>query len=495
MQGISKSFFKNKVLDNVHLKVKEGSVHALMGENGAGKSTLMKILAGVYKADSGEIFIDGQKVEILSPTAAQKLGIAMIHQELSALPEMTVAENIFLSREPGKLGLVDYKKMHEDTAVLMKTLKIDISSKKKMKELRVADQQMVEIAKAISLDARIIIMDEPTSAITDKEVDTLFEIIRSLTKQGKSIIYISHKMDEVFKICDEITILRDGSFIGTWPASELDDASLIKQMVGRELKDVFPKVDVPIGDNLIEIKNLSCHNQFEDISFNVRKGEILGVAGLVGSGRTEVMQTIFGLAPSDEGQIIFEGKVLNTKTPTDAIKHGIAFVTEDRKKEGIIPDMGVGQNVTLPFMSQFCSKFINQYLGFIVDRRKEADTIEKQIKALGIKTKSSKQTIASLSGGNQQKVILAKWLTGDPSVLILDEPTRGIDVGAKAEIYKLMCEFVSRGKAIIMVSSEMPEVMGMSDRIIVMSNRKLGGELNRSEFSQERIMDLAVSHL
>jgi len=487
MHDIDKSFYLNKVLQGVQIKVKAGSVHALMGENGAGKSTLMRILAGILRCDKGTVYIAGEQVEIGSPSEARHLGVAMIHQELSSLLDMTVAENIYLSREPGKCGMVDYKRMYRDTETLMKRLKMQIDPKAKMRKLRVADQQMVEIAKAISFNARIIIMDEPTSAITDREVETLFGIIRSLKEQGKAIIYISHKMDEVFQICDEITILRDGQYVGSWLAPELDGDSLIKNMVGRELNEIFPKVQVPIGDTLLEVKNLNCKGQFHDVSFKVHRGEILGVAGLVSAGRTEVMRTLFGLAPADSGEIVLDGKPIKAKKPIDAIDKGIAFVTEDRKKEGIVPQMSVAHNITLPSMKRFCRG--------LIDRRKESKTITEQIKALSIKTKAPSQVVASLSGGNQQKVILSKWLLGEPKLLILDEPTRGIDVGAKAEIYKLMCAYVAKGNAIIMVSSEMPEVMGMADRIVVLSNRSMGGELAREEFTQENIMQLAVSNM
>lgn len=487
MRDIKKSFYSNKVLQDVQLQVEAGSVHALMGENGAGKSTLMKILAGVHNMDSGSIEIDGSKVDINSPSQAQRQGVAMIHQELSSLLDMTVAENIFLSREPGKMCMVDYKQMYRKTTELMERLKMSINPKAKMRSLRVADQQMVEIAKAISLDARIIIMDEPTSAITDREVDTLFEIIRSLTKQGKAIVYISHKMDEVFRICDHITVLRDGQYVGSWSTDEINHDTLIKNMVGRELNEIFPKSIVPIGENLLEVRNLSCKGQFEDISFTVRQGEILGVAGLVSAGRTEVMHTLFGLSPAESGEIIFEGKRIHPKRPSDAIGSKIAYVTEDRKEEGLVLPMSVAHNITLSSMKRFCRG--------LIDRKKERETIVKQIESLRIKVQTPKHAVASLSGGNQQKVVLAKWLLDSPKLLILDEPTRGIDVGAKAEIYKLMCEFVAKGNAIIMVSSEMPEVMGMADRILVLSNRRMGGELEKQDFSQENIMQLAVCNM
>lgn len=487
MQGIEKSFSMVRVLQGVDLRVNGGSVHALMGENGAGKSTLMKILAGIYQEDNGKIYIQGQEVQISSPREAQQLGIAMIHQELSYIPEMTVAENIFLSREPGGPGLVNYTKMNQQAAELMQQLKMGISPKAPMRSLKVADQQMVEIAKAISLNARVIIMDEPTSAITDKEVDTLFSIIENLKEQGKAVIYISHKMDEVFRICDEVTVLRDGGFIGTWKAEELNQDLLVQQMVGRQLEEVFPKYQVPIGDELLRVENLGLEGQFKEIGFSVRRGEILGVAGLVGAGRSEVMRSLFGLEPADKGSIVFEGEKIQIKSPSQAIRKGIAYVTEDRKKEGIIPELSVGENITLSSLWRTTK--------MVIQRKLEKRRIESQMQALNVRASSAAQLVGLLSGGNQQKVILAKWFLCEPKLLILDEPTRGIDVGAKAEIYKIMCDYVAKGNSIIMVSSEMPEVMGMADRIVVLSNRQFGGELNRDEFTQENIMKLAIAKL
>lgn len=488
MKDIFKSFNGVNVLHGVHFSLKQGAVHALMGENGAGKSTLMKILAGVIKCDSGSISINGKIVDISSPSDSQNLGIAMIHQELSPIPEMTVAENIYFGREPVKGLFVDYKQLYKQTGELLQRLHIDINPREKLKSLKVADQQLVEIAKAISYNAEIIIMDEPTSAITDKEVNNLFIIINNLKKAGKGIIYISHKMDEVFRISDDITVLRDGGYVNSWSAKDINNDILIKNMVGRDLKDIYPKVHVPIGEKVLEIKNLTLNDRFYNINLDVKRGEILGIAGLVGAGRTETMQALFGLTPADEGDIIFEGKPLKLKKPKEAIKHGIAYVTEDRKGEGIVPFMSVAHNITFASMDDFVK-------GFLIDQTNEDKVIQNQISSLRIKTQGKKQLVASLSGGNQQKVVLAKWLIKNPKLLILDEPTRGIDVGAKAEIYKLMCEYVAKGNSIIMISSEMPEVMGMADRIVVFSNRKLAGELEREEFVQESIMRLAVSKM
>lgn len=488
MRGIEKSFNSVQVLHGVDFTLRAGTVHALMGENGAGKSTLMKALAGIHKVDKGTIKVRGEQVEIISPRHSQELGIAMIHQELSPVPEMTVAENIFLGREPKKGLFLDYTTLYKNTEELLKSLKVVINPRARVGSLKVADQQLVEIAKAISLNAEIIIMDEPTSAITDKEVDNLFEIIRDLKKQGKGIIYISHKMDEIFRISDDITVLRDGNYVNTWEAKDIDNNTLIKNMVGREITEIYPKTEVPIKETILEVKNFSMGRKFEDISFEVRRGEIFGIAGLVGAGRTELMHALFGLDKPDAGEVIFEGKPLEVKKPKDAIANGIAYVTEDRKEEGLVLEMSIAQNITLSSMKELSA-------GLFVKEREERLKVQEQIEKLRIKLNSPRQLVKSLSGGNQQKVVLAKWMMKDPKLLILDEPTRGIDVGAKAEIYRLMCEYVAKGNAIIMISSEMPEVMGMADRILVLSNGKKGGELKREEFVQEHIMHMAVSHI
>ncbi|BDF06045.1 Ribose import ATP-binding protein RbsA [[Clostridium] hylemonae DSM 15053] len=488
MKGIEKSFNTVKVLHGVDLILRKGTVHALMGENGAGKSTLMKVLAGIHKCDAGTVTVKGKSVDIQSPKHSQALGIAMIHQELSPVPEMTVAENIYLGREPGGRLFVDYAAMYRQTEELLESLKVHISPKEKVGSLKVADQQLVEIAKAISLNAEIIIMDEPTSAITDKEVDNLFSIIRDLKDQGKGIIYISHKMDEIFQISDDITVLRDGQYVNTWKAEEIDNNILIKNMVGRELTEIFPKSEVPISDTILEVRNFTLGNKFQDISFKVKRGEIYGIAGLVGAGRTELMHALFGLDRPDKGEIIFDGKPLHIRKPKDAIREGIAYVTEDRKQEGLVLEMSVGQNISLASMKELSR-------GLFINEREENSLVKDEIERLRIRLHSPRQLVKSLSGGNQQKVVLSKWMIKNPKLLILDEPTRGIDVGAKSEIYKLMCEYAARGNAIIMISSEMPEVMGMADRMLVLSNGKVGGELNRSEFAQESIMQMAVSHI
>ena len=488
MKQIIKSFNGVEVLHGIDFSLRAGTVHALMGENGAGKSTLMKVLAGVHKCDDGEIWLKGKKTEIQSPRHAQELGIAMMHQELSPVPEMTVAENIFLGREPRKGLFVDYKKMYADTEKLLGEMKVRVSPRAKIGRLKVADQQLIEISKAISLNADIIVMDEPTSAITDQEVEILFKTIANLKKKGTGIIYISHKMDEIFRIADDITVLRDGTYVNSWEAKDIDNNTLIKNMVGRELNEIFPKIKVPAKDVVMEVRHFTKENQFEDISFLVREGEILGIAGLIGAGRTELMNAIFGLEKPDSGEVFFEGKKVEIRRPSDAIRHGIAYVTEDRKNEGLVLEMGVGQNITIASMKTLSS-------GMFIKRQEEKKTIDDQIRALRIKVHSPRQLVGKLSGGNQQKVVLAKWMMKNPKLLILDEPTRGIDIGAKSEIYKLMGEFVEKGNSIIMISSEMPEAMGMSDRILVLSNGRLSGELSREEFVQEDIMKMAVSYI
>lgn len=483
LKDIHKSFYGVEVLHGVNFVLRSGTVHALMGENGAGKSTLMKVIAGVHDADSGQILLDGKEVTIPSPARARELGIAMIHQELATEPEMSVAENIYLGREPGRFGMVDYHQLYRQTGELLNKLGISINPRSKMKQLRVADQQMVEIAKAISQNARVVIMDEPTSSITDKEVENLFEMIRGLKASGVGIIYISHKMDEIFRICDEMTILRDGTYIDTFKAAEVDENTLIKSMVGRDLGVQFPKTEVPIGETILEVQHLTRAGQYEDISFKLHKGEILSFAGLVGAGRTELMHSIFGITKPDSGKILLNGEEVNFKSPREAIQHGIAYVTEDRKGEGLVLPMSVEKNITIASLQSFVKN------GFL-QKKKEAEVVKEEVASLGIKVAKPSLSVKSLSGGNQQKVVLAKWMIASPNILIFDEPTRGIDVGAKAEIYKIMCDYVSKGNAILMVSSEMPEAMGMSDRMIILSNHRCSGELSRNEFNQEAIAQM-----
>jgi inositol transport system ATP-binding protein len=486
MENITKEFPGVKALDNIQLKVRKGTVHALMGENGAGKSTLMKIIFGIYSHDKGTIKYKGQEIKLSGSKDALSRGISMIHQELSPVPQMTVADNIFLGREATfGFGWINRKKMIADTKKLFETLKIDIDPNSKMIDLSIANTQMVEIATAISYDADLIIMDEPTSAITDKEVEHLFEIIASLKAKGVTIIYISHKMDEIFRICDEITVFRDGQFVGTKEASELNQESLIQMMVGREIKQVFHKEDAEIGDVVLSVKNLSRKGKFEDISFEVKKGEILGISGLMGAGRTEVIESIFGIHPPDSGEIFISGAKVTIKSPRDAIKHKMGLLTEDRKITGALLPLSIRDNMIISNIDNYLNKakFIN---GKLVD-----DMCALFVERLSIKTPSLNQLIINLSGGNQQKVLLARWLLNNPDILILDEPTRGVDVGAKAEIHKIMSRLAQTGKAIIMISSELPEVLGMSDRIVVMHEGVKKGELSKEEANQEKIMEMA----
>lgn len=488
MRGISKSFYGNQVLHAVDFSLEAGSVHALMGENGAGKSTMMNILIGIHKKDGGTIRIEGQEVNIEKPADAKQLGIAMIHQELSSVSEMSIAENIYLGREPKKRGLLDYRQMYRQTEELLGMLNIELNPRQRMGSLRVADQQLVEIAKAVSQDAKIVIMDEPTSSITDREVENLYSIIRDLKMRGTGIVYISHKMDEVYTITDKITVLRDGHSIATWNTAEVTNEMVIKAMVGRELTEQYPKREVEMGEAILELKKLTRKGQFEDISFKVHRGEILGLVGLVGAGRTETMQALFGMTKPESGEIILKGQKVNFSCPADAIKSGIAYVTEDRKGEGLVLPMSIGHNITLSSLKELSGKL------FIRDRE-EKKSIVHEVENLKVKTTSPNLPVKMLSGGNQQKVVLAKWMLKDPDVIIFDEPTRGIDVGAKAEIYKLMGDFVAQGKAVIMISSEMPEAMGMSDRLVVLSNHRISGELRREEFSQKSIMQMAMHYM
>jgi len=489
MNGICKSFPGVKALDNATLKVRPGTVHALCGENGAGKSTLMKCLFGIYTKDEGEIKIDGVPTNIVNPYDALKKGIAMVHQELQPIKERSIAENIYCGRFPTKFGLfVDHKKMYEDTERLLKEVRMDFDPKVKLSTLSVSQMQSVEIAKAVSANARIIIMDEPSSSLTQNEVDNLFDIINSLRKKGISIIYISHKMDEILTISDDVTIMRDGQYIGTWEAKELTIDMIVTKMVGRELKNLYPpKANVP-GDVIFEVKGLSSitAKSFQDISFQLRKGEILGIGGLVGAQRSELMEGIFGIRGIKHGSISYKGRPLKIKRPHDAIKNGIALLTEDRRATGIFGVLSVADNVSIASLDKLVR------YGFWLSVRKIEELVRENVSKLSIKTPSSKTKIQSLSGGNQQKVIISRWLANNPDILILDEPTRGIDVGAKYEIYTIIADLAKQGKSIIMISSEMPELIGMSDRILVMCDGRIRGEVSGEEATQENIMSLAT---
>ena len=483
MKGISKSFGGVHALKGVDLKLRAGHIHALMGENGAGKSTLMKILLGAYQPDEGKIIYQGKEIHLKDVGDGLKMGFSIVNQELMQMDEMTVAENMFMGRFPGN-AFVDRRKINDETQKIFEKLGIKgIKPNIKLKKLSLAYRQLVEIAKAVSYDSKVLVMDEPTSALMDREIQILFRILRGLKAQGVAIVYISHKMEEIFKICDEITVLRDGEFIGHEEASKLDNEKLVRMMVGRELKDMYSKSETKKGDVALEIKNLSCGDTFKDVSFSVKHGEVIGFAGLMGAGRSEVMETIFGLRKKTGGVIIKDGKELHINSPKDAINNKLAFVTEDRKGTGLFLNMPIFFNSSLSALDLLAP-------GFMVNGFKEKKAVTDMLDQLYLKRGSIKDKASSLSGGNQQKVVLAKWLLTEPDVLILDEPTRGIDVGAKKEIYSLIDKLAASGKAIIVISSEMPEVIGVSDRILVMHEGRLKGELSCSDVTQEKIMSL-----
>lgn len=483
MRNIVKEFPGVRALKGVHLQVRPGTVHTLMGENGAGKSTLMKCLVGIYKPTSGEIVFDGNKVEFHAPVQALRAGISMIHQELSPVPERSVCENLWMGRLPMKGIVVDEKKMRQDARELFQRLNLDLDPDAKMGDLTVAKMQMVEIAKAVSYNSKIVIMDEPTSALTESEVEHLFRIIDDLKKRNVAIIYISHKMDEIFRISDDITVYRDGEYVATDRAENLDVDKVISLMVGREMNNIFPKVECPIGETVLKVENLSSGKAFRDVSFELRKGEILGFAGLVGAGRTEIVETIFGMRPKTGGRIIKNGKELHIKNPRDAIANKIGLLTEDRRGNGIVGLQSVGTNTVLASLKRY---------GFVMKQRRMRDDAEKYAQALNVKTPSLDTLIMNLSGGNQQKVLVARWLLTDPDILIMDEPTRGIDVGAKAEIHSLITKLAGEGKAIIMISSELPEILGMADRVLVMHEGEMTGIIDRKDATSDLIMAYAT---
>lgn len=486
VSGINKSFPGVKALDNVNFAVRKGTVHALCGENGAGKSTLMKIINGIYKADSGQIFLDEKPVTIKDPIQARDYGIAMIAQELNYVPEMSIEENLFLGRLPvTKFGNVDWKRVRRETIEFLKQENLPYKPDQKLKTLTVSDIQMLEIIKAISNNAQIVIMDEPTSAITNREVEVLFSKIAELKKKGVSIIYISHKMEEVFRIADDITVLRDGKTVETHPASEIDLDKVIALMVGRKMDNVYPKEEVEIGEPILEVEGLGSKGVFKDINFKANKGEIVGFAGLMGAGRTETMRAIFGLDPYDEGKIKVHGKEVTIKKVSDSIAQKVVMLSEDRRRYGIIPIRSVMENASISSLDKII-------YGGRWHPKEEKELVSKYFEKMHVKTPSLETAIQGLSGGNQQKVLLAKWMLRDPDVLILDEPTRGIDVGAKFEIYRLMTDLVKEGKTVIMVSSELPELIGMCDRIYIMNKGRITGCLNKDEFSQETIMRYAM---
>ncbi|NNH62762.1 sugar ABC transporter ATP-binding protein [Rhizobium laguerreae] len=486
-EGVRKEFPGVVALDDVQFRLKRASVHALMGENGAGKSTLMKILAGIYTPDKGDIRLKGIEIQLKSPLDALENGIAMIHQELNLMPFMTVAENIWIRREPkNRFGFIDHGVMHRMTEELFTRLNISIDPDIEVRFLSVANRQMVEIAKAVSYNSDVLIMDEPTSALTEREVEHLFRIIRDLRAQGIGIVYITHKMNELFEIADEFSVFRDGRYIGTHASTDVTRDDIIRMMVGREITQMFPKEEVPIGEVVLSVKDLCLKGVFTNVSFDVRAGEILGVAGLVGSGRSNVAETLFGVTPASSGSIELYGKPVTISSPTEAIRNRMAFLTEDRKDTGCLLILDILENMQIAVLQD---KYVKG--GFVQQGAVEA-TCEDMAKKLRVKTPNLYERVENLSGGNQQKVLIGRWLLTDPRILILDEPTRGIDVGAKAEIHRLVTEMARNGVAVVMISSEMPEVLGMSDRIMVMHEGRVTGFLNRDEATQIKVMELAA---
>ncbi len=487
MRNVMKRFPGVLALNNVQFDLRPGEVHCLVGENGAGKSTLMKILAGAQPMDSGEILLSGEAVDIHSPHHAQELGISMIYQEFNLSPYLSVAENIFLGREPrlGKSPFINWTKMYNDAREILGRIRVDLDVRKPVNECSVAQQQMVEIGKAISFNSKIIVMDEPSATLTDHELRALFDLINTLRRQDIGLIYISHRLEEIFEIGNRVTVMRDGEYIGTHAVCDLTRDEIIRMMVGRELKDEFPKEIFERGKESLRVENLSRHGAFENVSFSLSAGQIVGLTGLVGAGRTEVARAIFGADRIDGGQIFLDGQPATVRSPQDAIRQGIGLLTEDRKGQGLVLGMTVRENTSLANLKSLVKMLF-------VDRRRERAITEQYVKELQIKTPSIEQVAQNLSGGNQQKVVLAKWLFTQSRILIFDEPTRGIDVGAKVEIYKLMNELARKGVSILMISSELPEVLGMCDRVLVMHEGRLAGELDRGEATQERIMQLAT---
>ena len=486
MKGIDKSFGSNQVLKDAGFVLADGEVHALMGENGAGKSTLMKILTGVYTKDAGTIYVDGREVNYKNLQEAEKAGIVFIHQELNVLYDLTVEENLFIGKEiKGKFGFCNQKAMRKKAEEALGRLGVHISPAEVMSNLSVGQQQMIEICKALMVDAKVIIMDEPTAALTQSETLVLFDVIRSLKKQGISIVYISHRMEEIFELCDRISVLRDGTYIGTKNIPETNMNEIVKMMIGREIGERYPVRNCKIGDTVLKVKDLTSSGVFHNVSFEVKAGEVLGVSGLMGAGRTEIMQAIFGNLHCDSGSIEINGKEVHIKSPIQAMKCGIGFITEDRKVEGLMLEESIEKNIALANLPRVSNHHV-------MDRKKEDDLVKKGIEELHIKCFGPDHECNHLSGGNQQKVVFAKWIYTDPKILILDEPTRGVDIGAKKEIYTIINELAAKGVAIIMVSSELPEVLGMSDRIMVVREGEVRGIIGREEANQENIMTLAT---
>lgn len=486
MRGIDKSFGSNQVLKQAGFTLESGEVHALMGENGAGKSTLMKILTGVYTKDAGTVLVDGKEVNYKNPQEAEKAGIVFIYQELNVMFDLTVEENLFMGKEiHGKFGICDKKAMQKKAQEALNTLGVNISPKTVMSELSVGQQQMVEICKALMADAKVIIMDEPTAALTQSETVALFKVIESLRKKGVSMVYISHRMEEIFELCDRITVLRDGSYIGVKNIPETNMNEIVMMMIGREIGERYPSRDVKVGKEVLKVKGLTRKGTFHDVSFSVRAGEVLGVSGLMGAGRTEIMQAIFGNLSYESGTIEIDGKEVKISNPRQAMEHGIGFITEDRKTEGLMLDKSIRENISLCNLGRISKSFV-------VSKEAEKDMVGEAIKELHIKCFGPFHECNNLSGGNQQKVVLAKWILTNPKILILDEPTRGVDIGAKKEIYSIINKLAAQGVAIIMVSSELPEVLGMSDNIMVVREGEVRGIISYEEANQERVMTLAT---
>ncbi|MED0672523.1 sugar ABC transporter ATP-binding protein [Aneurinibacillus aneurinilyticus] len=487
MTGIDKSFGKVNVLKNVSFSLEKGEIHALMGENGAGKSTLMKILTGIYTKDAGNIRVRGQEVEIGSPKEAEQLGIAVIHQELNIIPQLTVMENMFLGRDLcyGKTGILRTREMKQRTREYLNRLGVHLDPGMEAGKLSIGQQQMIEIARALSVNAEVLIMDEPTAALTDREIEALFNVMRELRSQGVGIVYVSHRMEEIFAMCDRISVLRDGIFVGTETIKETDLDTVVRMMVGRQLGERFPERNTAIGEERLRVEELSDGEIISNISFFARRGEVLGIAGLMGSGRTEIARTLFGVSEKQTGKVFLDGKEVRIRKPDDAIAHGIAFVTEDRKAQGLVLGLSVRENIALTNLNALSQNGV-------MSGAKEEQLVRDMIQRLNIKASSGEQTVKSLSGGNQQKVVIGKWLGIMPKVLILDEPTRGVDIGAKKEIYNIMNQLTAEGVTIIMISSELPEILGMSDRILVMHEGRLAAIMDKTQATQEKIMHAAT---
>ena len=485
LKGITKIFPGVKALNNVQFQLKPGEVHALMGENGAGKSTFIKVITGVHKAEEGEMFLNGQKVDFKGPKDAQEAGIAAVYQHPTSYPHLTVAENIFMGHEIIKHHMIQWKEMNQEANKYLGELDADFDATAEMGTLSVAQQQMVEIAKALSTNAKIIILDEPTAALTRNESEKLYTLVDKLKENGVSIIFISHRFEDMYRLASRVTVFRDSQYIGTYDVDGITNADLIKAMVGREINDLFPKPEVKLGDEMLRIEHLSRTGFFKDVSFNVHAGEIVGLTGLVGAGRTEVMEAVCGITRPDEGKVFLEGKEVYIKTPSEAMEKGIILLPEDRQKQGLVMSWGIGRNVTLPIISKYAQSGFN-------DEKAERELSKKLLEEVDTKAVDIFQPASSLSGGNQQKVVVAKALAQEMKVVIMDEPTKGVDVGAKAEIYAIMGDLAKKGYAIILISSEMPEILGMADRIIVMCNGRKTGELNRGEATQEGILELSM---